>query len=162
MIRSAKETVNFPYTSTQVCYIEVGLNGNVTQIQCNETDMEQAYNRVKKGETQMYAVWPGSYRSDLFIMDDLDKLADAYGIDRGDSHIHDIKWKISSHDDKKSRYAYVDIEFKCGCEFDYGMIKKLALDLRKQLGWEIATSTGLSGCAGKYTIKVLRSSIKDI
>ena len=68
----------------------------------------------------------------------------------------------SAHDDKKSRYAYVNIEFKCGCEFDYGMIQKLALDLKKQLGWEITTSTGLSGYAGKYTIKVLRSSIKNI
>jgi hypothetical protein len=161
-MRSAKECGNFPYGWKAVCYMEIDLNGNVEQVECNKIDIEKAYNKAKKGETKLYAVWPGDYASDLFIMDDLDKLADAYGIDRGDSHIHDIKWKISSHDDKKSRYAYVDIEFKCGCEFDYGMIKKLALDLRKQLGWEIATSTGLSGCAGKYTIKVLRSSIKDI
>ena len=162
MIRSAKENANFPYSSKLVCYIEVNSSGVVKQIQCSESEMEQAYNRVKQGETQMYAVWPGEYRSDLFIIDDLDKLADAYGIDRADSHIHDIKWKFSSHDDKKSRYAYVDIEFKCGCEFHYGMIKKLALDLKKQLGWEITTSTGLSGYAGKYTIKALRSSIKNI
>ncbi len=56
----------------------------------------------------------------------------------------------------------MDIEFKCGCQFHYEMIKKLALDLKKQLGWEITTSIGLSGYAGKYTIKVLRGSIKNI
>lgn len=160
-MRSAKENKEFPYDSTLICYIEVFPDGKTRQVFCNQTDIEQAYNRAKKGESQIYAVWPGRYKSDLFIIDDLNKLADAYGIEKEDGHIHDITWKFSSMDDKKSRYVYVDIEFKCGCEFHYGMIKKLALDLKKQLGWEIATSTGLGSYAGKYTIKVLRSSIKN-
>ena len=105
---------------------------------------------------------PGSYRSDLFCIDDLNELADAYGIERDDPHIHEIEWKFSSMDDKISRYAYIDIKFKCGCKIEDGTIKKLALDLRKQLGWEVATSVGWSGYDGKYTIKVLRTSIKAV
>ena len=162
-MRKTKDEESFPYTWGAVCYIEVDLNGNVTQVGCNQTEIEEAYYRVKNEGSRLYAVWPGENKSDLFIVDDLDRLADTYGIDRGDLHIHDIKWVINKYDNPKSRYASVDIEFRCGCKFNYGTIKKLAFDLKKQLGWEVATTTGMgisiSDCGCVYTIRVLRKSL---
>ena len=161
-MRSTKESKCFPYALSQVCYIELFSDGTLGQIPCHKSAIEQAYKRAINKESTIYAVWPGSYRSDLFCIDDLNELADAYGIERDDPHIHEIEWKFSSMDDKISRYAYIDIKFKCGCKIEDGTIKKLALDLRKQLGWEVATSVGWSGYDGKYTIKVLRTSIKAV
>jgi hypothetical protein len=82
MMRSAKETNNFPYGISTVCYFEVDKNGNVSQVyHKNKSDRPKllgAYNRVKNNTTTLYAVWPGNWSSDLFIIDDLDAFAKAF------------------------------------------------------------------------------------
>jgi len=81
-MRSAKEVDNFPYSSSTVCYFEVDKNGNVSQVyHKNKSDRPsvlEAYQRVMNKTTTLYAVWPGNYRSDLFIIDDLNAFAKAF------------------------------------------------------------------------------------
>lgn len=79
-MRSAKETGCFPYSSKLVCYIEVRKSGEVQQVPNSKTGISNAYDNVKNGNAVLYAVWPGNWRSDLFIIDDLDALAEAFGI----------------------------------------------------------------------------------
>lgn len=83
-MRSAKGTKNFPYGMSPVCYFEVDKNGNVTQIyHKNKSDRPmvlEAYQRVMNKTTTMYAVWPGNWSSDLFIIDDLDAFARAFDL----------------------------------------------------------------------------------
>lgn len=78
-MRSAKESNNFPYSMDTICYFEVDTDGNVSQIpHKNKSDREnvlEAYQRAKDEITTLYAVWPGNWRSDLFIIDDLDAFA---------------------------------------------------------------------------------------
>jgi hypothetical protein len=45
-------------------------------------DVRDATRRALAGETTLYAVWPGQWSSDLFVIDEVDKLADAIGLDR--------------------------------------------------------------------------------
>ena len=77
-MRSAKEVEHFPYTMKTICYIEVDNSGGVSQIGHNKTDMLTAYEKAMQGDTALYAVWPGQWRSDLFIIDDLNALAKAF------------------------------------------------------------------------------------
>lgn len=81
-MRSAKETDNFPYGVSTVCYFEVDKNGNVSQVyHKNKSDRAkvlEAYQRVMNKTTTLYAVWPGNWSSDLFIIDDLDAFAKAF------------------------------------------------------------------------------------
>ena len=74
-MRSAKENGNFPYSMSTVCYFEVGKNGNVSQVHHkNKSDRPkvlEAYQRAVNNTTTLYAVWPGNWSSDLFIIDDL-------------------------------------------------------------------------------------------
>ena len=79
-MRSAKESEYFPYLSKLVCYIEVYKDGQVQQVPNSKTGISKAYDNVKNGNTVLYAVWPGNWRSDLFIIDDPDALAEAFGI----------------------------------------------------------------------------------
>ena len=165
-MRSTKETPDFPYALNNICYIETAKDGSVSQIQHSKDGILSAYTKAKSGEVDIYAVWPGKYRSDLFIVDDLDSFAGAYGITTDNAHMHDVEYKISEFDDGKSQFANVDIEFKCGCTLDFNNIKSIANDLKKQFGLEMTTSTGF-GCHhdfinGKtvYSIRVRRSSIK--
>jgi hypothetical protein len=163
-MRSAKASDMFPYSSKLVCYIELSGDGKISQIDTSYESVADAYERAASDKSTIYAVWPGRWSSDLFIVDDLDAFADAFGIPRPDSHKHDIFWKLSSIDDGISRYARVDIIFSCGCEINDNNIIKIARDLREQMGWDMAMSTGWGMHSDEngdeYSISVRRSSLK--
>ena len=71
-MRSAKSQDWFPYTPKTVCFFEVWGNGEIMQVERTKKDMIKTYERVKSGETKLYAVWPGKWSSDLFIIDDVE------------------------------------------------------------------------------------------
>ena len=160
-MRSAKQQDWFPYDSKRVCYILADSKGHISQIDHTKTALQSAYDTVTGGQAVLYAVWPGEYRSDLFIIDDLNAFADAVGIDREDDHIHDLEWKLSDYDDGVSRYAYVECKFKCGCVFEKMGLKKFANDMRKQKDWVVATTKGCSYGGGSFTVSVSRASLKN-
>ena len=162
-MRSAKEESCFPYTSKRVCFIEVSADGTVQQVSCSKLAIEEACSRVRENNSSLYAVWPGNYRSDLFVIDDIDALSDAYGIEREKQHRHIVEYALSSFDDGRSTYASVELTFKCGCEMDLNNIKAIAGDLKKQFGWDMATTTGFGACISKekttYSVRIRRSSL---
>lgn len=70
-MRSSKEARCFPYRSKVVCYMEVFPDGNIRQLKETNEKLE-AYMNANSGRSTIYAVWPGQWRSDLFIVDDLE------------------------------------------------------------------------------------------
>lgn len=82
-MRSAKEN-DFPYTMDTVCYFEVYEDGKVSRVyHKNKSDRNgvlEAIKRAEKGITTLYAVWPGRWSSDLFIIDDVKAMAAAFGL----------------------------------------------------------------------------------
>ena len=83
-MRSAKNTDHFPYTMGTVCYIEVDKDGNVSQVpHKNKSDLPKvkaAYQRAVDNLSVLYAVWPGKWSSDLFIIDDLEAFAESFAL----------------------------------------------------------------------------------
>lgn len=66
----------FPYGYPgRVCYIEQDGEA-VSQIQGRDA-IRCAVQRARAGQSRILAAWPGEYRTDLFLVDDLDALADA-------------------------------------------------------------------------------------
>lgn len=78
-MRSAKETGCFPYSCGQVCYMEVSPDGAVTQLS-TVGEKRSAYINAQAGASKILAVWPGRWRSDLFIIDDLDAFSEKQGL----------------------------------------------------------------------------------
>lgn len=78
-MRSAKETGCFPYSCGQVCYMEVSPDGAVTQLS-TVGEKRSAYIKAQTGVSKILAVWPGRWRSDLFIIDDLDAFSEKQGL----------------------------------------------------------------------------------
>ena len=74
----------FPYGYPgMVCYIE---QRGEQLIQCSSRpEIREAVQRALAGQSRIVAVWPGQYRSDLFLIDDLDALALAVGIERAEA-----------------------------------------------------------------------------
>ena len=77
-MRSAKEN-NFPYKMSTICYFEVDKDGNVSQVphktKSDRVKLLEVYQRAINKTITLYAVWPGNWSSDLFIIDDLDTFA---------------------------------------------------------------------------------------
>ncbi len=78
-MRIASEEKWFPYASKLVCYIEVTPAGEVRQISSKSEKREAAVNAFA-GKSQIYAVWPGQWRSDLFLIDDLEAFSEKNGL----------------------------------------------------------------------------------
>ncbi|KID32005.1 hypothetical protein HQ32_00889 [Prauserella sp. Am3] len=151
--------LKFPYTLKTMCYIEVGADGGVHF----GTD-EGMYRRVVAGESRLYAVWPGEWSSHLFAIDDLDQYAKAFGIVHDAvrtglaDHEHDVSWSLSSREDKPTNtYISIDVWLACGCEIKD--LKAFAAQMRTQKGWDIATSGGWGGSAGRYSLRARRKSL---
>jgi hypothetical protein len=142
-LRSASGVkAGFPYTLRSICYIEIAKNGAVTA----GADA-QTYERAQAGESTLYAVWPGEWSSDLFVIDDLDAYARAKALIHDEArtgladHDHDMTWSREPH--AMGGYTQVSVRLNCGClVLD---IRAFARQMRDQRGWEIATTGGCSG-----------------
>ena len=84
-MRNTSNCPEFPYTAKNLCYFEVDKNGEVNRIShYRKSDLmcvKEDYQRAKERETTLYAVWPGKWTSDLFIIDDLNLFARAMDLE---------------------------------------------------------------------------------
>ena len=62
----------FPYRRKTVCYMEVFPNGDINQLSTRQ-ELKDAFYHAVSGKSKIVAVWPGQWRSDLFIIDDLEE-----------------------------------------------------------------------------------------
>lgn len=74
--RKTSATGNFPYSNPLVCYFALAEDGPVQLHYVKDRKLGLLH--AAKGEITIYAVWPGRYRSDLFVVDDLAPLAAAW------------------------------------------------------------------------------------
>lgn len=61
-----------------ICYLEL-CEGQLLWLK-NRAETREAVTRALAGQSTLYAAWPGQYRTDLFLVDDLDKLAAEIGL----------------------------------------------------------------------------------
>ncbi|MFJ2213161.1 hypothetical protein ACIQVO_26480 [Streptomyces sp. NPDC101062] len=152
---------DFPYTAKTLCYIEVAKDGTVSS---HGVDAN-TYERARRGESRLFAVWPGSWRSDLFVIDDLDECARAHGLLHDQQrtgladHEHSVRWSLDPSEKKPTgSYITVRVHLDCGCAIND--LDAFARQMRAQRGWDIATSGGWGGSAGSGTyMRVRRKSL---
>ncbi len=157
-MRKVSENKDFPFLSKSLCYYEV-VDNELKDLARDEKLLKEAYERVKKGKSKLYVTWHGQYRTDMFEIDDLVSFGQTFGFEKPE-HIHDIEWKCCNKDDNGA-YVTIEVDFKCGCTFDgFDGIQKLKKELLLQKGWDMSASAGMGICDSKYTIKVLKNSIK--
>lgn len=114
-MRKAGEVDKFPYLSKSITYYET-IGNEIFELTNNENSIKVAYLRAIDGKSNLYATWHGTYRTDMFYIDNLHELGLAFGFEQTE-HEHKIIWKCENSQEKGS-YVTVDIEFACGCTFD--------------------------------------------
>jgi hypothetical protein len=156
--------VEFPYTLATMCYLEVAKDGTVTWGRD-----AGSYERAVSGQSTLYAVWPGQWSSNLFIIDDLDRYAGGMGIKHDEEltgladHRHELQWSVSRYETKpQASYVTVDVQLTCGCSIKD--LRAFAAQMQSQRGWQVATSGGY-GAQGSdkggytYSLRVRRTSL---
>lgn len=80
-IRRTSETdIAFPHGwEGGLCYFELR-NGEVIKPQ-GRNSVRDAVRRAYAGESLLFCAWPGQWRTDLFVIDDLKAAAEALGVD---------------------------------------------------------------------------------
>jgi hypothetical protein len=156
----------FPYTLETVCYIGVTDRGSVSWGRDTET-----YERALAGDVRLYAVWPGKWSSHLFVIDDLDQYARAFGIVHDPvrtglaDHEHQVRWAVSSHETRPNG-AYISIDVSLDCDCEIRDLEAFARVMQQQAGWDVATTSGWgsSGAPGgkrRYYMRVRRKSLSE-
>ncbi|GAA2442511.1 hypothetical protein GCM10010191_68540 [Actinomadura vinacea] len=158
--------LDFPYGLSTMCYIEVRSDGTVTHGRDAGT-----YQRARDGESRLFAVWPGKWKSDLFAIDDLDQYAKAFGIVHDEErtglseHAHEVRWAIDRFaGDSAGAWIGINVWLDCGCEIRD--LRTFAAQMREQQGWDIATSRGWGsstsgdGKVREYSVRARRNSLK--
>lgn len=157
------------YDLPGICFFEIYKDGTINQIDdsrraiCdqNEDSTYQAYYRARRGESNIYFSYADSNGNvSLYKADDLDALADSIGIVRPSDHVHNIRWSYSKEDPGKGRYAWLDIEFLCGCELSSLNKRVIVKQLKEMFGWEVVLSSINSIPSTRRTIQVERKSIQ--
>lgn len=70
----------FPHCwDTKLCYFELR-GGEVIKPQ-GRNAVRDAVRRAHSGESLLFCAWPGQWRTDLFVIDDLENAAKALGVD---------------------------------------------------------------------------------
>lgn len=157
-MKKTSEVKDFPFLIDGINYYEL-YNNDLIDLGHDKVLIENAYSRAKNDLSKLYVIWHGIHSTDLFIVDDLYALGQAYGFEKP-THIHDIEWKYYE-EDSRGGYVTLNIKLKCGCCFDgVGSIQRLKNDLFIQKGWEMSKSY-MGGYKGNYTIRVLKNSIKE-
>lgn len=158
---AAAEGENFPYRLPTMCYIEVHRDGEVT----HGTD-GGTYERALAGKSRLFAVWPGQWHSDLFVIDDLDEYARALGIFHDQKrtgladHDHNVRWAISPYEENPNgSYISINVWLDCGCTIRD--IAVFSAQMREQRGWDIAKSGGWGSGGGSYSMRARRKSLTN-
>ncbi len=153
----------FPYRLRTMCYVEVAADGRVSQ-----GSDEAAYRRALAGESRLFAVWPGDYRSDLFAIDDLDQFARGMGWVHDEArtglveHDHQVRWEVDDVErNPNGVYIWVRVWLDCGCSIHDRRV--FAKHMQAQRGWDIALTGGggssSDGSGTSYSMRVRRKSL---
>lgn len=156
-MRKVSNENDIPYLLEDIRYYEA-CNNELRELNQDRALLSEAYARAKAGASKIYFTWHGQRRTDMFEVDDLTSFGLAHGFEKSD-HTHEIDYHI--HDiNERGSYFTVDVEFKCGCTFNgLDKDKRLQIALKSLKGWEL-TKSYPSYYNGKYTVRILKSSMR--
>lgn len=128
-----------------------------------EDSVYQAYFRATRKESTLYVAFGDENGvPHLYRVNDLEAMADSLGIDRQTGHVHNVHWAYSKDDPGSGRYAWLDVEYLCGCQLSRLNSRIMVKQLENMFGWRVIQSSIDSTPSARKTIKVERSSVNEL
>lgn len=160
----------FNYDTRGLCFFEIYPDGKINLLLSDKNSIRRqidnsvygAYVRALKHESTLYiSALPASNNITIWRIENLEDLADSLGFPKNDGHVHEIHAAYSAKDDGRHTYAYLDIEFACGCTLSSSNKRSVANYLKERYGWEIVLDSINSEPLAKRTIRVKRKSLSE-
>lgn len=165
-VKAAPQGFNYDFRS--ICFFEIDSDGDIHVFASDKSSIQRktpdsiytAYQRALAGDCKIYVAFPESAsHTVIYYVEHLDDIAISLGLPRKDEHVHEIHAKFSEKDDGKDTYAYLDVEFKCGCTVSSDNIRDIANYLKDQYGWEVVISYVNFIPETTKTLKIKRKSL---
>lgn len=150
-MRLTSETPNFPWKDRNICYIFVNQKMNVFQVGGGNRDISHgdAYKMAKNGIGKIVAVWPGNYKSDAFLIDELDDYGAAFGLVMKPLPAKLVGYKREKkYDTKISKFVCFYLETGDDFSLSDAFVTQFAMMIQQKFGWKVALSRGFSGGYG--------------
>ena len=156
------------YDNRAVMFIEEPVAGRIRLLLSDkdsirrkkEDSVYQAYFRTKREKSTLYIAFGEEYGVPyLYRVNDLEAMADSLGIERQTDHVHNVRWTFSKNDPGSGRYAWLDVEFLCGCQLSSLNSRIMSKQLEDIFGWRVILNSIGHIPSTRRTIKVERSSI---
>lgn len=167
-VQSAPKGFNYDYRN--LCFFEIDSDGDINIFASDKSSIQRktsdsiytAYQRALAGDCKIYVAFPENTSCTvIYYIEHLDNLAISLGLPRKDEHIHEIHAKFNEKDDGKDTYAYVDVEFSCGCTVSSQNIRTIANYLKDRYGWEVVISYVNFIPQSQRTLKIKRNSLSN-
>lgn len=142
-MRLISENSDFQWQLNTMCYILVCSNLEVFQIK-KDISYEKAYRIAKNGGGKILAVWPGNWRSDAFLVDDLEQFALEFGCVKPSLPIEIVEYKHLKEYDGRNLY-YIDFVVKSDKDMlllERNFLERFADEIMRKFGWKVALSKG--------------------
>jgi len=145
-MRFTSQTPNFPWKDRKISYVFVDKSLNVFQVGGYwDISHESAYKKAKEGLGKLIAVWPGSYTTDAFLVDNLDDYGAVFGFVMKVLPVKIIGYKRKTdYDLKVSKYVCFYLETKEDLSLSDLFITQFSMMIQKKYGWRVCTSKGYS------------------
>lgn len=80
-MRNTSDNPEFPWLDRRVCFfVQSMADARIHSVGIDRESRAEAIRMTDAGDLALYAVWPGQYRSDLFLVDDLTDMAEVYQV----------------------------------------------------------------------------------
>lgn len=142
-MRKTSENETFPWKQFDVCYLYIK-NDTAQQIG-DEISHEEAYYNAKKGIGSIVAIWPGKWKSDAFLIDDIETFGLHFGCIHEPLPITYIGYsRREQYDTPQSKFIDIYIKTDKHPSQIPNFQARLNEELNRKFGWNIATSKGIS------------------
>ena len=140
-MRLISECPDYDWKNPLVCYLYFE-GGTVLQVG-KDVDPKVAYNNALSKRGQLVAVWPGKWRTDAFIVDNLKAFGLTFGCCYEPLPVKILGFKHNpEYDTGVSAYMKIFIQDPTDIAHSSGFLERLSEDMRQRFGWPIAVSKG--------------------
>lgn len=169
LLEKASERPNLCYHNPTHKYIEISNDGKVTVLTNDLSSVQDGreysvaggYKRLKNGESRLFIAFNEMDGVHIAEIDDLNALADGFGIPRTFTHIHSFTYRLADDCYSDRGQVKVNIKFNCGCTLGECNCRGFARYFKEKHGWELVLKSAPMCRTDECKIRFKRNSFES-
>lgn len=169
LLEKASERPNLFYHTPTNKYIELRNDGTVIVLTCDlcsvqdgrEYSVAGGYKRMLNGESRLLMAFNDYDGVHITEIDDLNALADGFGIPRTFEHEHRFTYTLANDCYSERGQVKVDIKFNCGCSLGECNCRGFARYFKEKHGWDLVLKSAPMLRSNECRIRLKRNTFES-